>query len=101
MATRASLGAKIHEAMTRTNSLIAEFNPEHMAKMRPLTITGEPPTRTTNSEEITRLVAYMSEQNLALAELVHDLAKAERSRERKAARERQAASRARKKTEEQ
>jgi hypothetical protein len=93
MATRASLGAKIHEAMTRTNEIIEEHAPGHMGRMRPLTTTGTPPVRTTNADEITRVVAYQAEQNLALAEIVHEIAKAERNRKRAAERERKAAAR--------
>ncbi len=93
MATRSSLGAKAHEAMTRTNEIIAEHASAHHDRMRPLTTTGTPPVRTTNADEITRLMAYQAEQNLALAEIVHELAKAERNRKRAAERERKQAAR--------
>lgn len=93
MATRASLGAKAHEAMTKTNEIIEEHAPGHMGRMRPMTTTGGPPVRTQTADELLRIVAYQAEQNLALAEIVHDLAKAERNRKRAAERERKARAR--------
>ncbi len=56
-----------------------------------MTTTGGPPVRTQTADELLRIVAYQAEQNLALAELVHDLAKTERDRKRAAERERKAA----------
>ncbi len=93
MATRSSLGAKAHEAMTKTNEIIEEHAPGHMGRMRPLTTTGVPPVRTQTADELLRVLAYQAEQNLALAEIVHEIAKAERNRKRAAERERKAAAR--------
>ncbi len=93
MATRASLGAKAHEAMTKTNEIIEEHAPGHMGRMRPMTTTGGPPVRTQTADELARLMAYQAEQTLALAELVHGLATAERNRKRAAERERKARAR--------
>ncbi len=93
MATKASLGAKAQELMDRTNAIIEEHAPGHMGRMRPLTVTGAPPVRTNNPEELTRVMVYQAEQTLALAELVHGLKTAERNSQRAAERERKARAR--------
>lgn len=89
MATRASLGVHIHEAFTQINDLLEEHSPGHMERIRALTVTGSPPVRTGTADELARIVAYQSEQNKALAELVAGLLTREKNRERAAARERQ------------
>ncbi len=75
MATRASLGAQASEAMRHTNAVIEQHSPGHAEKMRVLTTTGSPPVRTTNADEIARILCYQSEQIASLADLVDGLAK--------------------------
>ena len=75
MATRQSLGARAQLAMEHVNEVIEAHAPGHVEKMRALTVTGTPPVRTTNPEEITRVMVYQAEQMASLADLVDRLAK--------------------------
>jgi hypothetical protein len=76
MATTASLGAQAHEAMKHSNEILEEHLPGHAAKMRLLTVTGSPPVKTGNADELMRILCYQSEQIASLVDLVDGLVKA-------------------------
>ncbi len=82
MASTESLGDRAFVAMQRTDAILEELAPERRDALRTTTVTGGPPSRTEDPNELAQLACYQAEQLAALAESIQERTPKQRGRGR-------------------